>query len=130
MPDSPKLLIPPFGHIYALFAPITELLIRLIAGGALAYHGYEILFGNIEGAARFFESVGFDNGLLWAWWSASSNSSVGFALRSACSRASRPGRSSFFSSSQSSPITGKTASTGKRAASSILCSGRLLCFTS
>ena len=67
MADSPKLLIPAFGPLYALFAPFTELLIRLIAGGALAYHGYQILFGNIEGAARFFESVGFDNGLLWAW---------------------------------------------------------------
>ena len=67
MADPPKLLVPAFGQIYALFAPITELLIRLIAGGALAYHGYEILFGNIEGAARFFESVGFDSGLLWAW---------------------------------------------------------------
>jgi putative oxidoreductase len=39
---------------------------RLMAGGSLAYHGYQILFGNIEGAARFFESVGFEQGLLWA----------------------------------------------------------------
>jgi putative oxidoreductase len=61
-----KLLIPPFGRIYAVFAPFTELLIRLIAGGSLAFHGYQIL-GNIEGAARFFESIDFENGLLWAW---------------------------------------------------------------
>ena len=67
MADSPKLLIPAFGRIYAVFAPITELLIRLIAGGPLAFHGYQILFGNIEGAGRFFEEVGFENGLLWAW---------------------------------------------------------------
>ena len=67
MADSPKLLIPPFGHIYAIFAPFTELLIRLIAGGSLAFHGYQILVGNIEGAGRFFESVGFENGLMWAW---------------------------------------------------------------
>jgi putative oxidoreductase len=67
MPDSPKLLIPQLGRLYAAFAPFTELLIRLIAGGSLAWHGYQILFGNIEGAGRFFESVGFDNGLLWAW---------------------------------------------------------------
>ena len=67
MPESPKLIVPAFGPLYAIFAPFTELLIRLIAGGALAWHGYQILFGNIEGAARFFESVGFDNGLLWAW---------------------------------------------------------------
>src|SRR3954469_7696712 len=67
MPDAPKLLIPPFGRIYAIFAPFTELLIRLIAGGSLAFHGYQILFGNIEGAGRFFESVGFENGLILCW---------------------------------------------------------------
>jgi putative oxidoreductase len=38
-----------------------------MAGGSLAYHGYQILFGNIEGAARFFESVGFEEGLRWAY---------------------------------------------------------------
>ena len=62
-----KLLISPLGRIYDAFRPFTELLIRLMAGGALAFHGYQILFGNIEGAGRFFESLGFDNGLLWAW---------------------------------------------------------------
>src|SRR5437588_12450874 len=67
MPDSPKLLIPTLGRLYIIFAPITESLIRLIAGGSLAFHGYEIVFGNIEGAGRFFESVGFENGLMWAW---------------------------------------------------------------
>lgn len=67
MADAPKLLIPPFGKLYALFAPITEPLIRLIAGGSLAFHGYQIVFGNIEGAGRFFESIGFENGLMWAW---------------------------------------------------------------
>src|SRR5204863_2016032 len=67
MADSPKLIIPPLGRLYAIFAPITELLIRLMAGGSFAFHGYQILFGNIEGAGRFFESVGFENGLMWAW---------------------------------------------------------------
>ena len=67
MSDSPRLIIPLFGRLYAIFAPFTELLIRLIAGGSLAFHGYQILFGNIEGAGRFFESVGFEDGLLWAW---------------------------------------------------------------
>src|SRR5437762_5144845 len=65
MPDT-KLLIPPLGRFYAIFAPFTLLLIRLMAGGSLAFHGYQILFGNIEGAGRFFESVGFEQGLLWA----------------------------------------------------------------
>jgi putative oxidoreductase len=46
---------------------VTEPLIRLMAGGSLAFHGYQILFGNIEGAARFFESVGLDHGLFWAY---------------------------------------------------------------
>lgn len=67
MPDSPKLLIPPLGRLYAFLSPYTELLIRLIAGGSLAFHGYQILFGNMEGAGRFFESVGFQNGMMWAW---------------------------------------------------------------
>ena len=65
--QRPKLLIPALGRLYGVFAPVTELLIRLIAGGSLAVHGWQILFGNIAGAARFFESVGFDNGLFWAW---------------------------------------------------------------
>ena len=62
-----KLLIRPFGRLYGLVRPMTELLIRLAAGSFLAVHGYQILFGNIEGAGRFFESVGFDNGVFWAW---------------------------------------------------------------
>src|SRR5262249_13390721 len=62
-----NLFIPALGGLYAAFAPITELLIRLMAGGSLAFHGAQILFGNMEGAARFFESVGFEQGLLWAW---------------------------------------------------------------
>ena len=65
--NAPKLIIPALGGLYAVFAPITELLIRLMAGGSLAFHGVQILFGNMEGAARFFESVGFEQGLFWAW---------------------------------------------------------------
>jgi putative oxidoreductase len=68
MTDQPKLLIPPLGRLYDLFRPVTEPLIRLIAGGALAWHGQQILFGGIEGTARFFENnVGFENGVLMAW---------------------------------------------------------------
>ena len=64
---APTLLIPALGRLYGALAPLTEPLMRLMAGGSLAFHGSQILFGNIEGAARFFESVGFANGLLWAW---------------------------------------------------------------
>jgi putative oxidoreductase len=67
MPESPRLIVSPLGRLYGALAPVTELLIRLMAGGSLAFHGYQILFGNIEGAGRFFESVGFDNGVMWAW---------------------------------------------------------------
>jgi putative oxidoreductase len=63
---APKLIIPQLRYLYRALWPITEPLMRLMAGGSLAYHGYQILFGNIEGAARFFESVGFEQGLLWA----------------------------------------------------------------
>jgi putative oxidoreductase len=66
MSELPKLIVPPLGRFYDVFRPVTEPLIRLMAGGSLAYHGYQIMFGNIEGAARFFESVGFEQGLLWA----------------------------------------------------------------
>jgi putative oxidoreductase len=59
--------VPAFGQIYDAVAPYTELLIRLMAGGSLAIHGYQIVFGNVEGAGRFFESVGFENGVMWAW---------------------------------------------------------------
>ena len=67
MPAAPKLMIPPLGRIYDALRPGTEALVRLMAGGSLAFHGYQILFGNIEGAARFFESIGFERGLLWAY---------------------------------------------------------------
>ena len=67
MLDTPTRLFPPLGRVYDAIAPYTELLIRLMAGGSLAFHGYQIVFGNIEGAGRFFESVGFENGVRWAW---------------------------------------------------------------
>ena len=66
MPTAPKLIVPQLRYLYGALWPLTEPLMRLMAGGSLAYHGYQILFGNIEGAARFFESVGFEQGLLWA----------------------------------------------------------------
>ena len=67
MPTAPKLIVPQLRYLYGALWPLTEPLMRLMAGGSLAYHGYQILFGNIEGAARFFESVGFEDGMLWAW---------------------------------------------------------------
>jgi putative oxidoreductase len=64
---EPRLILPFLGPIYRKLWPVTAPLIRVIAGGALAWHGYPILFGNTAGAARFFESIGFTNGLFWAY---------------------------------------------------------------
>ena len=73
MQHQPRLIIPALGVVYRTVAPVTEPLIRVVAGGSLAMHGYPILFGNIGGAAKFLESAGFENGLFWAtslaWWS-------------------------------------------------------------
>lgn len=65
--QSPNLLIPALGSIYRTFAPITEPLIRLVAGGSLAIHGFPILFGNTAIAAKFLQSVGFEDALFWAY---------------------------------------------------------------
>jgi len=67
MTDGPRLFIPAFGGIYRALAPLTEPLIRVVAGGSLAIHGFPILFGEKAAAARFLESAGFANGLLWAY---------------------------------------------------------------
>ena len=65
--DQPRHVIPALESIYRTFAPITEPLIRVIAGGSLAIHGFPILFGNTAAAAKFLESVGFENALFWAY---------------------------------------------------------------
>ena len=67
MRQQPQLFIPALGTIYRTFAPITEPLIRVVAGGSLAIHGYPILFGNKAAAAKFLESVGFQDGLFWSY---------------------------------------------------------------
>jgi putative oxidoreductase len=62
-----RLIIPVFGSLYRTFAPVTEPLIRVVAGGSLAIHGYPILFGNKAAAAKFLENVGFLDGLFWSY---------------------------------------------------------------
>ncbi|MFN3657826.1 MAG: DoxX family protein [Pseudolabrys sp.] len=64
---SQRLIIPALGSFYRALAPFTEPLVRVMAGGALAIHGYPILFGQAAAAARFLESAGFENGLFWAY---------------------------------------------------------------
>lgn len=65
--DQPRHVIPALESVYRTFAPITEPLIRVIAGGSLAIHGFPILFGNTAAAAKFLESVGFENALFWTY---------------------------------------------------------------
>jgi putative oxidoreductase len=67
MPSAPRLIFPPLGQIYRALAPVTEPLIRVMAGSALAIHGYQILFGDIAVSAKFLQSVGFDNAVFWAY---------------------------------------------------------------
>ena len=67
MQQQPRLMIPALGPLYHAFAPITEPLIRVLAGGSLAIHGYPILFGDKTLAAKFLESVGFQDGLFWTY---------------------------------------------------------------
>lgn len=67
MQEQPRLLIPALGPLYRAVAPITEPLIRVVAGGSLAMHGYPILFGNTAAAAKFLASTGFSNALFWAY---------------------------------------------------------------
>jgi putative oxidoreductase len=67
MQAQPRLIIPALGSLYRVFAPITEPLIRLVAGGSLAIHGYPILFGDKAAAAKFLESVGFHDGVFWSY---------------------------------------------------------------
>lgn len=63
---SPRLFIPALGVLYRTFAPITEPLIRVLAGSSLAIHGFPILFGDKVAAAKFLASVGFHDGLFWS----------------------------------------------------------------
>ena len=67
MAQPSRLVVPALGGIYRSLAPITEPLVRVVAGCSLAAHGFPILFGNIGGAAKFLESTGFENGLFWAY---------------------------------------------------------------
>jgi putative oxidoreductase len=65
MSEPPPLLIPALGKVYARLAPVTEALVRLIAGLSFVPHGYPKLFGDAEAMAEWFEEQGFEPGLLW-----------------------------------------------------------------
>ncbi len=67
MRQTQRLVFPELGGLYSALAPATEPLIRLVAGGSLAIHGYPILFGDTASAAKFLGGVGFSNPLFWAY---------------------------------------------------------------
>jgi putative oxidoreductase len=66
MADAPRLLVPALGKLYRALLPLTEVLVRVIAGVSLVAHGYPKLFVNPAGNAAFFEQAGFTPGLFWA----------------------------------------------------------------
>ena len=66
MTDAPKLIVPALGGLYRTLAPVTETLIRVIAGVSLIAHGYPKLFVNPAANAAFFEQAGFEPGMFWA----------------------------------------------------------------
>ena len=124
MQQQPRLFIPALGGIYRTFAPITEPLIRVVAGGSLAMHGFPILFGNIGAADKFLESTGFQNCLFWAYVVGAVEFVCGLFLTLGFLTRVVPHRSSAFSSSPSSPIISSSDSHGRTAGSNIRCSGR------
>jgi putative oxidoreductase len=65
MNQSPRLLIPALGKLYARLAPFTETLVRVMAGLSFVPHGYPKLFGDAEKMAEWFEENGFEPGLFW-----------------------------------------------------------------
>lgn len=65
MTPQPRLLIPALGDIYRALAPVTELLIRLVAGLSLVAHGVP-KFMALSQAAAYFEKTGYAPGMFWA----------------------------------------------------------------
>ena len=71
VPARPRRIIPPLGAVYDALSPLALPMIRIAAGLLLLPHGCQKLFGwfggqGMEGTARFFASVGFEPGYLWA----------------------------------------------------------------
>jgi putative oxidoreductase len=67
MQQAQHLVFPSLGTVYEALTPVTEPLIRVVAGGSLAIHGYPILFGDTQAAAKFLSTVGFENALFWTY---------------------------------------------------------------
>jgi putative oxidoreductase len=66
MGRDPALVFPALGGVYGALTPVTEPLIRIVAGLSLVAHGVP-KFTAMAANAAFFEKAGFAPGLLWAW---------------------------------------------------------------
>lgn len=62
---TPRLIIPALGGIYANLSTFAETLLRVIAGGFLAIHGWPKI-QNPFGATGMVESLGFFPGAFWS----------------------------------------------------------------
>lgn len=65
MGERPRLLVPAFGGFYHAVAPVTEFLIRLVAGLSLVAHGYPKFLAMTQ-TAEYFEKTGYSPGMFWA----------------------------------------------------------------
>ena len=65
MAETPRLIVPALSSFYDTLAPVTEPLIRAVAGLSLVAHGYPKFF-DIAGNAAFFENAGYWPGTFWA----------------------------------------------------------------
>ena len=65
MGERPRLLVPAFGGFYRAVAPVTELLIRLVAGLSLVAHGIPKFLAMAQ-TAEYFEKTGYSPGMFWA----------------------------------------------------------------
>lgn len=63
--EDGRLIIPALGGLYCTLTPVARTLLRVIAGGMLALHGWPKI-NNPFGAVGMVESLGFYPGTIWA----------------------------------------------------------------
>jgi putative oxidoreductase len=79
LPPERSLIIPSLGSLYTSLAPLSELLLRLVAGGFLIIHGIP-KFSNLAGVQGMVESLGFYPGTVWAPLLASTETIAGLLI--------------------------------------------------
>jgi len=67
--QEPQRVIPALGGIYDALSPLAYPLIRFVTGATLIPHGWsKIIGGGVSGTAESMASLGFEPGLLFAWY--------------------------------------------------------------